>query len=150
VTDQRLRGELILSDQVLAVAAPAVAQRIKSASNIASALLNEPLLAYNLELSLIDHWLEKNRISATGLIPAMIGQDLRGQRSLLCQGFGWTVLPRYLCEAYLENGQLEEIPPPLSYTEIRYYLIWLPSKLRQPRIAHARQTLLWQLARHGA
>jgi len=38
VTDQRLRGELILSDQVLAVAAPAVAQRIKSASNIASAL----------------------------------------------------------------------------------------------------------------
>jgi DNA-binding transcriptional LysR family regulator len=149
VTDPRLKGELILSDQVLAVASPAVAQRIRAADDIAAAMLSEPLLAYNLELSLIDHWLEKNRIRATDLIPAVIGQDLRGQRSLLCQGYGWSVLPRYLCEHFLENGQLEEIPPPVSYTEIRYYLIWLPSKLRQPRIAHARQTLLWQLGNHG-
>jgi len=151
VTDSRLKGELILSDRILAVAAPAVAQRIKAAGgNPATALPAEPLLAYNLELSLIDTWLEKNRIHAPDLIPALIGQDLRGLRSLLCQGFGWTLLPRYLCESYLANGQLEEIPPPIGYTEIRYYLIWLPSKLRQPRIAHARQTLLWALGSHGA
>ncbi len=148
VTDTRLKGELVLSDQILAVAAPEVAMRIKGHGEASTGLTTEPLLAYNLELSLIDHWLEKNRIRRTDLVPAVIGQDLRGLRSLLCQGFGWTLLPRYLCEPFLLSGQLEEIPPPISYTEIRYYLIWLPSKLRQPRIAHARQTLLWQLDKH--
>lgn len=145
VTDPRLKGELVLSDQVLAVAAPAVARRIQAGSDTTATLLAEPLLAYNLELSLIDQWLVKNHMRSTDLIPALIGQDLRGLRSLLCQGFGWTLLPRYLCDSYLAGGQLEEIPPPVGYTEIRYYLVWLPSKLRQPRIAHARQTLLWQL-----
>lgn len=147
VTDPRLKGELVLSDQILAVAAPDVAQRIKGHGDRLAGLTAEPLLAYNLELSLIDHWLERNRIPRRDLVPAVIGQDLRGLRSLLCQGFGWTLLPRYLCEPFLLSGQLEEIPPPISYTEIRYYLIWLPSKLRQPRIAHARQTLLWQLGK---
>lgn len=147
VTDPRLKGEVILSDQILAVAAPPVAARIRAAGDVGAALLAEPLLAYNLELSLIDHWLARNRIPATRLIPALVGQDLRGLRSLLCQGFGWTLLPRYLCEPWLDSGQLAEIPPPLHYTEIHYYLIWLPSKLRQPRIAHARQTLLWQIGK---
>lgn len=145
VTDPRLKSDVVLSNKVLVVAAPAVAQRIRQAGDTGAALLAEPLLAYNLELSLIEHWLSKNCIQASSLIPAVVGQDLRALRSLLCQGYGWSVLPAYLCQPYLAQGLLEEIPPPISDTEIHYYLIWLPSKLRQPRIAHARQTLLWQL-----
>jgi len=145
VTDTRLKGELILSDRIMLVAAPEVARRLRTAQDLGQALQAEPLLAYNLERSLIDHWLEKNRIHAPGLIPALTGQDLRGLRSLLSQGFGWTLLPHYLCQSQLHSGELEEIPPPLGHTEIRYYLIWLPSKLRKPRVAHAHQTLLWQL-----
>lgn len=147
VTDARLKSDVVLSDKVLAVAAPPVAQRIRQADDIGQALLAEPLLAYNLELSLIEHWLDRNRIRSTGLMPAVVGQDLRAQRSLLCRGYGWSVLPEYLCQPWLEQGLLEEIPPPVAHTDIHYYLIWLPSKLRQPRIAHARQTLLWQLGR---
>lgn len=146
VTDPRLKSEVLFTDRVLAVAAPAVADRLNHSKNLTEAILAEPLLAYNLELSLIDHWLEKNRIKYQTLRPAVVGQDLRGQRTLLCEGFGWSVMPTFLCQDALDNGTLTEIDAPVGATEIRYSLIWLPSALRQPRIAHARQTLVWRLA----
>ena len=93
VTDERLKSEVIFSNKVLAVASPTVAGRLAHPGM----LTGEPLLAYNLELSLIDHWLVKNRINAPDMLPAVVGQDLRALRSLLCKGFGWTVLPEYLC-----------------------------------------------------
>lgn len=147
VTDSRLKGEVIFRDKVLAVAAPGVASRLNASPNFATDLLQEPLLAYNLELSLIDHWLEKNRISYQTLLPAMVGQDLRGQRSLLVQGFGWSVMPLFLCQQQIERGELVALQAPVGDTEIRYNLVWLSSALRQPRVAHARQTLVWRLNR---
>nr|WP_314419328.1 LysR family transcriptional regulator [uncultured Erwinia sp.] len=146
VSDSRLKGEVIFTDRVLAVAAPSVAHRLQQQPDFALALLQEPLLAYNLELSLIDRWLDKNRIKYDALLPAMVGQDLRGQRSLLCKGFGWTVMPEFLCRTQLDSGELAALGAPVGDTEIRYSLVWLPSALRQPRIAHARQMLVWRLA----
>ncbi|MEJ4046879.1 LysR family transcriptional regulator [Erwinia sp. SLM-02] len=146
VSDSRLKGEVIFTDRVLAVAAPSVAHRLQQQPDFALALLQEPLLAYNLELSLIGRWLDKNRIKYDALLPAMVGQDLRGQRSLLCKGFGWTVMPEFLCRRQLDSGELAALGAPVGDTEIRYSLVWLPSALRQPRIAHARQMLVWRLA----
>jgi hypothetical protein len=99
---------------------------------------------------LITGW--KNRIHAPGLIPALTGQDLRGLRSLLSQGFGWTLLPYYLCESQLHSGVLEEIPPPLGHTEIRYYLIWLPSSCvsHALRMPGKRYFGNWENNRHSA
>jgi len=143
--DKRLHCELIRNERVLAVASPQVADRIISAPDFRQALLAEPLLAYNLELSMIDRWLGKNKIDHGQINPAMTGQDLRSLRNLLCKHFGWTALPEYLCAPYLENGQLTEIPAPVGSTFLDYYLVWTPSVLRQPRVAHARQSLLWNL-----
>lgn len=75
----------------------------------------------------------------------MVGQDLRALRSLLSQGFGWTVLPEYLCSEQLRRGELVAVPPPVSNTRISYNLIWTPGSLRQPRVAHARDVLLTQI-----
>jgi len=144
-TDERLRCEAIRSERVLVVAAPQVAQKLSRAAELKEALLAEPLVAYSLELPLIDQWLAKNRMAAQPLAPALIGQDLRSLRSLLCRGFGWTALPEYLCRSHIERGELAEIAAPVASTTLSYYLVWTPSALRQPRVAHARQTLLWRL-----
>lgn len=141
VTDERLKSEVIYTNKVVAVACPAVFHRLSEVGDMARALSKEPLLAYNLELSLIDNWLQKNHIAAPDSLPAVVGQDLRALRSLLCKGFGWTVLPEYLCSEQLRRGELIEIPAPTGNTEISYNLIWLPSSLRQPRVAHAREVL---------
>ncbi|MGK3126945.1 LysR family transcriptional regulator [Candidatus Pantoea formicae] len=149
VTDPRLKGEVIFRDRVVAVAAPAVAARLQENADFSAGLIAEPLLAYDLKLSLIDHWLDKNRIKYQTLLPAVVGQDLRGQRSLLCRGFGWSVMPAFLCHKQLDQGELVSLPAPIGDTEIRYNLIWLPSALRQPRVAHARQALVWGLGNTG-
>lgn len=149
VMDARLKSEIIFIDKLLAVASPAVATQIQQAVQFSAALLQAPLLAYNLELSLIDSWLEKNRIKYQTLLPAVVGQDLRGLRPLLCKGFGWSVLPAFLCQDAIRRGELVAISAPVGHPEIRYSLIWLPSALRQPRIAHARQTLLRRLSDNG-
>lgn len=150
ITDERLKGEVIFRDRVIAVASPQVAHRLQQATDFANGLINEPLLAYDLKLSLIDHWLDKNRIRYQTLLPTVVGQDLRGQRSLLCRGFGWTVMPEFLCREQIAQGDLVALPAPVGDTEIRYHLLWLPSALRQPRIAHARQILIQQLKSSAA
>ncbi len=141
----RLRSELMFTDDVIAVAAPAVVQRLLAAKDFVAALEAEPILAYSLALPLIDAWLAFNRIEMTASMPAMVGQDLRTLRTLLIDGFGWSTLPAYLCRPHIERGELEEIPAPIGHSSRDYHLIWTPSALRQPRVAHARQALLWRL-----
>ncbi|MEB0047541.1 MULTISPECIES: LysR family transcriptional regulator [unclassified Pseudomonas] len=141
----RLRSELLFTDDVIAVAAPAVVKRLVAAKDFVTALEAEPILAYSLALPLIDAWLALNRIEITTSMPAMVGQDLRTLRTLLIDGFGWSTLPAYLCRPHIERGELREVPAPVGHSSRDYHLIWTPSALRQPRVAHARQALLWRL-----
>ena len=150
VEDTRLRCELLRTERVLAVAAPAVAQRLRASANLREALVQEPLFSYSLDLPMINQWVEKNGLGSAPITPALIGQDLRTLRSALERGFGWTTLPEYLVRDHLDQGALQEIAPPVGSTTLRYFLLWTPSALRQPRIAHARQTLLWQLGSANA
>jgi DNA-binding transcriptional LysR family regulator len=117
-----------------------------AAGDLRQNLPREPLLAYNLELPLIEPWLLKNGMNPQPIVPVLVGQDLRSLRSLLCRGFGWTAMPEYLCRQNLDRGELAEIPAPEVSTYLEYFLVWAPAALRQPRVAHARQTLLQQLA----
>ncbi len=149
VSDRRLRSELLHREPMMAVAAPVVAARIAAkvaaGRDLADALSDEPVLAFHIELPLIDEWLQTNHLLHDPVSPALIGPDLRGQRALLLVGFGWTVLPRYLCTGELARGELIEIPAPVAPTTNAYYLVWTPAALRQPRIAHAHQTLMQRL-----
>ncbi|MDE1146209.1 MAG: LysR family transcriptional regulator [Azospirillaceae bacterium] len=145
ITDRRLRSERIRSERLLAVAAPVVAARLLAAPDLAPALAAEPMLAYNLERPLVDDWLAENDLATRAIRPALIGQDLRALRSLLCLGFGWSVLPEYLCASHIARGELAQIPAPVKTPRNDYFLVWAPSALRHPRIAHARQTLVWRL-----
>jgi DNA-binding transcriptional LysR family regulator len=145
--ERRLRSEVIRQEPVRAVAAPAVAARLCAAPDLADALAAEPALAYSMERPFVESWLTTNRLSHGPVNPALGGQDLRALRHLATEGFGWTVLPDYLCRAQIERGELVEIPAPLAPLTASYNLIWSPAALRHPRIAHARQMLLSGLRR---
>ncbi|WP_342411479.1 hypothetical protein [Pectobacterium aroidearum] len=41
-----------------------------------------------------------------------MSQDLRALRRVLTSGFGWTVMPVYLCQDLLDAGKLAIIPHP--------------------------------------
>lgn len=145
VTDPRLRAETIRTEPILAVASAAVADRIESAPDRLAALAAEPAVAYTFELPLFEQWLAHNRLDAVHPQPAVLSQDLRALRSILCSGFGWSVLPAYMCTDAIAQGALRALAAPQGPTFLSYYMLWSPAALRQPRIAHARQALVWAL-----
>lgn len=141
IDDRRLRSIKIHEEPLFAVAAPAVAARILAAGHLTQGLAAEPLLAYNLERPLLDNWLSANAIALRSPPPALIGQDLRFLRSMLQRGFGWTVLPGYLCEAQIRHGDLAEISPPITRPRQEYFLSWAPAALRHPRVSAVHRAL---------
>ncbi len=146
ITDPSLKSELVMSEPVCAVTSPRIMKQISESPDQLAALMKQPMLTYDLALSVIDGWLRRNKLTPEQRQPALVAQDLRALRGLLVQGFGWTVMPHYLCQAQIESGELCHVPAPIGDTILNYYMAWSPSSLRSPRIAHARQTLLWSLS----
>jgi len=91
----------------------------------------------------LDDRLKSELIYTSKLLPVAAPSTVK--RILSAQDFGWSVMPEFLCQQQIAQSELMEIPSPVGTHEIHYYLIWLPSALRQVRVAHARQTLLTQL-----
>lgn len=150
--DRRLRGEHLRDERIHAVAAPAVVARLRAAlatgGDLVSFLSDLPLLSYGLEHPLIDDWVRDNGLDPAAINPALIGQDVRSLRGLLLDGRGWTVLPGYLCRAHLASGELVELPGrEPGHRRMSYHLLWTPTALRQPRVAHVRRALVWHLHR---
>jgi DNA-binding transcriptional LysR family regulator len=145
IIDARLHSEIIREEPVHAVAAPEVAARIRSASTLEQGLLGEPMLSYNLDRPLIDTWLRHQRLAHMPSSPAVTSPDLRVLRRMLQAGVGWSVLPDYLCRHDLAEGRLAIIAEAAVPLTNSYSLAWLPTALRNPRVAHARQTLLRRL-----
>lgn len=142
VQDRRLRSAKIHEEALFAVAAPAVAARIMAAQSLREGLATEPVLAYNLERALLDSWLSDNGVPLRAVQPALVGQDLRFLRSMLERGFGWTVLPGYLCTDHIARGELVEIPTMAVRPTQSYHLTWAPGILRHPRVAAVQRMLI--------
>ncbi|WP_454798390.1 LysR family transcriptional regulator [Novosphingobium lindaniclasticum] len=142
IVDARLHSEIIRDEPVHAVAAPQVAARIKAASSLEAGLRGEVMVAYNLDRPLIDTWLRHQRLGHVDTSPGLTSPDLRVLRQMLQANVGWSVLPDYMCREYIAEGRLVKIAPISTPLTNPYSLVWLPTALRNPRVAHARQTLL--------
>ncbi|MFI3905534.1 substrate-binding domain-containing protein [Ochrobactrum sp. S1502_03] len=145
INDTRLRSEALYSEAIMAVAAPEITRKIIAQKNLSDALNDEPMLAYNLTAPLINAWLKENQTKINIVTPAVISQDLRSLRSILISGFGWSVLPKYLCNEEIARGRLEEIIPPIARPRNNYFAMWSSSALRNHRVSFVRQTLVWYL-----
>ena len=143
--DKRLKSQKIYTSSMIPVASPQVAERINSAEDLSAALTQEPLLAYNLELSLVERWMRKNHLPSDSLTPSLVSQDLRSQRAMLASGFGWSVLPAFLCKELIDEGKLVELNSPVGTVPIPYYLVWAAGSLSKVRVSFAHQVLSEQL-----
>lgn len=143
--DPRLDFLAVGEETLIAVAAPAMAQRI-ARSELAEGLQREPHVAYDLERPLIQTWLGANAITLDRL-PVLTVPDLRTLTNAVVAGMGWSVLPDYLVRASLASGQLARIAAPCETPRNAFCLVWARASLRHPRIARARELLLAAFAR---
>lgn len=139
--NRKVRSELVHEEPLRAVAAPDVAGHLMAQPDLATALGKEPVLAFDLEQRLIQSWLDVNDMGGERMRAAVTGQDLRSLQGLLLRGFGWSVLPHYLCGERIAAGELVEIAPPVTTPVNCYYLLWAPQILREPRVAVAHAEL---------
>ncbi|MFV0490444.1 MAG: LysR family transcriptional regulator [Pseudorhodobacter sp.] len=140
--DPRIDNAVYGQDEVLLVATPDLAGRIRNHGPLGAALTVVPHLAYDRDHYLIRRWLEHNRMTSDDMHDAVTIPDLRALRNFAEKGLGWSILPHYLVRAALASGSLAEIPAPHGNPTITYHLLWHKSAMRNPKSAKAKALLL--------
>ncbi|MEM8795598.1 MAG: LysR substrate-binding domain-containing protein, partial [Pseudomonadota bacterium] len=118
------------------------AERIVKAADLENALRAEPFVAYDMDKPLIRDWCQMNNLDIGGELPAMTAPDIRLLRAFVVAGIGWSVIPDYLCEKSIKSGALQLISAPQSAPSNAFYLVWVKSALRHPRVAFTRDILI--------
>jgi DNA-binding transcriptional LysR family regulator len=147
-TSRSLISEPFADEEFVLVAAPAWAEKLKGAESIEgqvlpAALADVPLIAYDADLPMIRrYWryvFNDHPATATQLttIP-----DLRGVRTAVVAGAGWTVLPKYLCRAELDSRALVLLHEPDEAPLNTAYLVRRPGGSANPHVATVRRHLL--------
>lgn len=149
-TDPQLDGVGIGVERLLLVAAPQYAMRLEHASDLTEALRAMDHVAYDSDRPLIRGWCEANGVDLARAVPAVTAPDIRALRRCAEAGAGWSVMPDYLCAASLQADTLRTVAAPVRTPENRFYLVWVKSALRHPRVAFARQKLLAVLDPEGS
>ena len=105
-------------------------------------LLDLPLIAYDEDLPLIRRYFTEVFQIKLDIQAVVTVADLRIVRSLVSLGQGYTVLPKYLCQQHLQNGNLSLLYQTELNPSNNLYLVWNKYSLRHPRIVYARDRLL--------
>lgn len=141
-TSRSLISEPFADEEFVLVAAPDWAERLKGRA-LPAALADVPLIAYDADLPIIrrywryvfnDHPAASTQLTT---IP-----DLRGIRTAVIAGAGWTVLPKYLCRAELDTRALILLHEPDEAPLNTAYLVRRPGGSANPHVATVRRHLL--------
>ncbi|MEY9854926.1 DNA-binding transcriptional LysR family regulator [Catenulispora sp. GAS73] len=137
-----LVSEPFADEEFVLVAAPLWAERLKGAA-LPAALADVPLIAYDADLPIIRRYWRyvfNERLTAPAQLTTI--PDLRGIRTAVMAGAGWTVLPKYLCRAELDNGALTLLHEPDEAPLNTAYLVRRPGGSANPHVAEVRHHLL--------
>ncbi len=122
------------------IAAPDIAKHI--GEDLETSLPGLPMIAYDLERPLVQHWLDHNGLFLGRSEEIITAPDLRCLRQLALSGFGWTVLPGYLVAEDIDNGHLIARQGPVGDPGLSYFLCWRISAMRSARNVRVRQEIL--------
>lgn len=143
VNDQKDIGHHILfNDELVLVAASKWAEQLSGKPITPDTLANIPLLVYEESFNYIhQYYLEvfsEDRLKR----PVITVEDLSIIHSLITEGAGYSVLPRYLVENDLASGKLVELHQPEKPPPHTLYLLWNKFSIRKTRNVFTRETIL--------
>lgn len=140
--DDRIAHASLGREELVLVAAPDLARRIRAEGALARGLERTPFLSYSLERDLLRRWIDHHGLDIGRAEESVTAPDLRALRGLVRTGLGWSVLPRYLVADALEAGTIERIEGASGPLTLGYHLFWTKSAARTPRILRARNLIL--------
>ena len=150
ITTARPRGALLTAtplcdEEHVLIAAPRWAEQIgagKPCDTTAAALEDVPIVGVHESLPLVSrYWASvfNSRPAAPGIV---IVPDLRAVLACARAGAGLAVLPRYLCTALLERGDVVALHEPAIPPLRTYFLVVRTGTLAMPHVARAHEWLL--------
>ena len=137
-----LVSEPFADEEFVLVAAPGWAERVKGAT-LPDGLAGVPLVAYDADLPIVRRYWRyvfNQRLTAPTQLTTI--PDLRGIRTAVLAGAGWTVLPKYLCRAELDSGALVLLHQPDEAPLNTSFLVRRPGGSANPHVALVRREFL--------
>jgi DNA-binding transcriptional LysR family regulator len=107
-------------------------------------LRTQPLIAYGEDLPIIRRFWRVIFDRRLDLAPRFIVPDLRAIRSAIAQGLGYSILPDYLCTAWITDGRLIPILQPKQAVTNQIWLVYRRAERKSPQV----QLLLECLVNH--
>ncbi|MFJ4785967.1 LysR family transcriptional regulator [Streptomyces sp. NPDC088794] len=149
ISTARPRGALLTAtplcdEEHVLVAAPSRAERIpgKPRRKGAPALENVPVIEVHESLPFVSRYWAAVFDSRPATPGTVIVPDLRAVLACAVAGAGLAVLPRYLCAAALERGEVLALHEPTVPPLRTYFLVVRTGTLAMPHIARAHDWLL--------
>jgi DNA-binding transcriptional LysR family regulator len=149
IATRRTRGRTLMSvplvdEEFVLVAAPAWARRIEerlAADGPCAAVRDVPLVTYAEDLPIARRYWRTvfgKRLTARAAVTV---PDLRGVVAAVVAGAGYSVLPRYLCDADLAAGRLVLLHDPAEPPVNTAYLVECPGAAANPDVTRVREHL---------
>ncbi|MFJ5073465.1 LysR family transcriptional regulator [Streptomyces sp. NPDC088553] len=134
----------LMDEEFVLVAAPAWADLVgeRPAVEGPAALHSVPLITYAEDLPIARRYWRHVFGSRLSRSAAVTVPDLRGVLAAVTAGAGFTVLPRYLCEAELASGALVPLHHPEDPPINTAYLTQRPGRPTNPDVTRVRDLLL--------
>ena len=97
-------------------------------------LRGQPLIAYSEELPIVRRFWRVVFGRRLDVTPRLVLPDLQMIRQAIAAGFGFSVLPDYLCEEMVESGALTLILKPEDAVSNQIWLAYRKSERQSPKI----------------
>ncbi|WP_435971767.1 LysR family transcriptional regulator [Streptomyces sp. Qhu_M48] len=134
----------LMDEEFVLVAAPFWADRVteRLAEEGAAALHTVPLITYAEDLPIARRYWRHVFGTRLSCPAAVTVPDLRGVLAAVAAGAGFTVVPRYLCEAELASGALVPLHLPDDPPINTAYLVQRPGRPANPDVTRVRDLLI--------
>jgi DNA-binding transcriptional LysR family regulator len=147
VSRSDLEYQLLTEEKFWLVASPRLVVPIETQDPLDLASLDQwirtqPLVAYSEELPIIRRFWRVVFGRRLDLVPKLVLPDLCAIRQAIVAGFGFSVLPDYLCESAISSEQLTLVLKPAKAVTNQLWLVYRKSERQSTQV-----TLLLELLR---
>ncbi len=140
VPRSELEYQLIAEEHFWLVASPMIASQIESErlqtdlAPLEQWMRTQPLVAYSEELPIIRRFWRVVFGRRLDIVPRLVLPDLRIMRQAIAAGFGFSILPAYLCKTMVDDGRLTVLLKPANAVTNQIWFAYRKSDRQSYRI----------------
>lgn len=139
---------IIGCERLILIASRSMSSKIKDLTLTKELLFTYPVISYDTHLPLIRDVIRSSFGNLDNIKNTITVPDLRILKSILNVQDGWSVLPDYLCEEDINNGDLIPIGGNIIQERNIIYVVWSRNSIRKSQVLYFKEHII-ELSRQG-